>query len=124
MSEPPLVKLLGGIHPNIDGFWRKKCWDFELKVVLFFFQKKLLAQIEKSLYLQVPKELGAHTLCVDSTHQYFESWEYELLTPSELGDRVIFLFGLVVFLEKILQLLAQNLNIFPPKSIYIWRNLP
>ena len=37
-----------------------------------FFSKKLLAQIEKSLYLQVPKELGAHTLCVDSTHQYFD----------------------------------------------------
>ena len=98
MSEPPLVKLLGGIPPNIDAFWRKKCWDFELKVVGFF-QEKLLAQIEKSLYLRAPKELEAHILRNRSTGEYYQHTKYERLTPSELGDRVIFRFGPVVFLK-------------------------
>ena len=99
MSEPPLVKLLGRIPPNIDAFWRKECWDFELKVVGFF-EEKLLAQIETSLYLRAPKELEAHILRNRSTGEYYQHTKYERLTPSELEDRVIFRFGPVVFFEN------------------------
>ena len=35
MSQSPLVKLLGWIPRDIDGFWRKKCQVFQLKVVPF-----------------------------------------------------------------------------------------
>ena len=38
-------------------------------------------------FLSVEKEFGAETFRIDSTHEYFKSCEYELLTPSELGDR-------------------------------------
>ena len=38
-------------------------------------------------FLSVEKEFGAETFRIDSTHEYFKSCEYELLTPSKLGDR-------------------------------------
>ena len=37
-------------------------------------------------YLGVEKQLEADTFRIDSTYEYFKSCEYELLTPSELGD--------------------------------------
>ena len=38
-------------------------------------------------------ESDAETLWVRSTHEYFETCEYELLTPSELGDRAHSIFS-------------------------------
>ena len=37
--------------------------------------------------LSFEKEFEAQTFKIDSTHEYFKTCEYELLTPSELGDR-------------------------------------
>ena len=85
-----------------------------------FFQEKLLAKIEKSVYLRAPKELEAHILRNRSTGEYYQHTKYERLTPSELGDRVIFRFGPVVFFEKKNgTTLAQNLNIFSSQTIDI-----
>ena len=41
------------------------------------------------LYLEAEKEFWAHTWPFDSTHEYFESWEYERLTPTELREILI-----------------------------------
>ena len=38
-------------------------------------------------YLNNGVELSAQTLPTRSTHEYFDYWEYEILTPSELEDR-------------------------------------
>ena len=38
------------------------------------------------LYLRTAGELDAHTLWIDSTHEYFETAEYELITLTELWD--------------------------------------
>ena len=40
---------------------------------------------ERTYQLRMP--LDAHTWCVGSTHQYFKSPEYELLTRTELEVR-------------------------------------
>ena len=42
-----------------------------------------------SLYLEAQMELEAHIWQFRSTHKYFKSCEYELLTPSELRDTAI-----------------------------------
>ena len=123
MPESPLVKLLGGIRQDFDGFGRNNV-DFLSQKLYHFFKKKLLAKIEKPLYLRAPKELEAHILRNRSTGEYYQHTKYERLTTSEFGDRVIFRFGPVVFFEKNVQLLAPNLNIFPPKTIDIWMNPP
>ena len=59
-----------------------------------------VGKIEKSCYLRAPKELEAHILRIRSTDEYYQHTKYERLTPSELGDRVIFIFWLVVFFEE------------------------
>ena len=43
-------------------------------------------KIDQMLYLEAEKEFRTHTWSFDSNHEYFESWEYELLTPSELDN--------------------------------------
>ena len=43
-------------------------------------------------FLDDEKEFEAQTFRIDSTHEYFKTCEYELLTPSELGDRSNFNF--------------------------------
>ena len=96
MSQSPLVKLLGRIRQDFDGFERKNV-DFLSQKLYHFFNKKLLAKIEKSLYLRAPKELEAHILRNRSTGEYYQHTKYERLTPSELGDRVIFRFCPVGF---------------------------
>ena len=58
-----------------------------------------VGKIVKSSYLRAPKELEAHILRNRSTGEYYQHTKYERLTPSELGDRVIFRFGPVVFLK-------------------------
>ena len=45
--------------------------------------------IEKLLYLQAPKELGAHIQRNQSTGEYYRYTKYEPLTLSQLGDRAI-----------------------------------
>ena len=59
-----------------------------------------VGKIEKSCYLRAPKELEAHILRIRSTDEYYQHTKYERLTPSELGDRVIFRFWPCVFFEK------------------------
>ena len=46
-------------------------------------------------FLNTEKEFDAQTFRIDSTHEYFKTCEYELLTPSELGDRSNSFFELV-----------------------------
>ena len=72
-----------------------------------------LGKIEKTCYLRTPKELEAHILRIRSTDGYYQHTKYERLTPSELGDRVIFRFWPVFFFKK---------NTTPPfaKSIFIF----
>ena len=59
-----------------------------------------LGKIEKSCYLRALKELEAHILRIRSTDEYYQHTKYERLTPSELGDRVIFKFWNVGFSSK------------------------
>ena len=60
-----------------------------------------VGKIEKSCYLRAAKELEAHILRIRSTDEYYQHTKYERLTPSELGDRIIFRFwGVLFFLQK------------------------
>ena len=45
-------------------------------------------------------EFGAETLGIGSTKEYFKTSEYELLTPSELGDRALSIFDTLFFSGK------------------------
>ena len=45
-------------------------------------------------------EFGAETLGIGSTNELIKTCEYELLTPSELEDRALYIFGTLFFPKK------------------------
>ena len=51
-------------------------------------------------FLNVEKEFEAQTFRIDSTHEYFKTCEYELLTPPELGDRSLQNFQNSIFFKQ------------------------
>ena len=57
-----------------------------------FFAKKPASQNNKLSFLRGQLELEAHILRIRSTDEYYRHTKYQRLTPSELGDRVIFKF--------------------------------
>ena len=48
---------------------------------------------EQMLDLEAEKEFGTHIWSFDSTHEYFDSWEYEPPTLIELREISDFRFG-------------------------------
>ena len=59
------------------------------------FQNQIPHKSQMLSFLDDEKEFEAQTFRIDSTHEYFKTCEYELLTPSELGDRSNSFFDLV-----------------------------
>ena len=55
--------------------------------------RKIQNQVQKKF----EREFGAETLGIGSTSEGYKTCEYELLTPSELGDRALYIFSKLSF---------------------------
>ena len=69
---------------------------------MFFFDDQFGGTFENNnqLYLRAEKELEAHIQQFCSTIEYFKTTEYELPTPSQLGDRADYFFRRSVIKKK------------------------
>ena len=64
------------------------------------------------LDLEAEKEFGAHIWSFDSTHEYFDSWEYEPPTLIELREISDFRFGANFFWKNKIYFTQELTSIF------------